>query len=99
MKRAVKKMWSKRTGSAIVLAMFAVLILFITGTGLFRLGLNSRVYAVRTAEGIKARCAADAGLAKALFRMNEKLQVNPWNIRVVCTVSRATPELPVERIV
>jgi len=79
MKRAVKKMCSKRTGSAIVLVMFAVLILFITGVGLLRLGLNSRIYAVRTAEGIKARCAADAGLAKALFQMNEKLQVKPWD--------------------
>lgn len=79
MKRAVRKMCSKRNGSAIVLAMFAVLILFLTGAGLLRLGLNSRVYAVRTAEQIKARCAADAGMAQALFQMNEQLQVKPWD--------------------
>jgi len=73
MRKPLKIMRLKRTGSAIILAMFAVLILFITGVGLFRIGLNSRVYAMRTAEDIKARCAADAGLAQSIYEMNLRL--------------------------
>lgn len=79
MNKVIKTIKSKKAGSAIVLAMFAVVILFITGLGLLRIGLSSRIYAIRTAEEIKARCAADAGLAKALFEMNQKLKVKPWN--------------------
>ncbi|GAF70543.1 unnamed protein product, partial [marine sediment metagenome] len=36
------------------------------------------LFALRTASDIAARCAADAGLTKALFEMNEKLGVFPW---------------------
>jgi hypothetical protein len=35
--------------------------------------------AARTSAEISARCAADAGLTKALFEMNEKLMVIPWD--------------------
>jgi hypothetical protein len=49
------------------------------GVGLLSLGFNSRVYSIRTASGIKARCAADAGLEMALFEMNKMLKVKPWN--------------------
>ncbi len=87
MRKALKIMNLKRTGSAIVLAMFAVLILFITGTGLFRLGLNSRVYAVRTAEEIKARCAADAALVKSLYEMNLRLSQGTLDDENLPTVS------------
>jgi hypothetical protein len=49
------------------------------GTGLLRLGLNSRVFSTRSASDIAARSAADAGLTKALFEMNNKLQVTSWD--------------------
>ena len=69
----------KNHGSALVLTMLVVVILLSMGMGLLRLGLNSRIYSIRDASDITARCAADAGLTKALFEMNRKLQVQPWN--------------------
>ncbi len=76
----MKKMrHSKKRGSAIPLAAVAVLILLAMGTGLLSLGLQSRIISIRTASDIAARSAADAGLIKALFEMNEKLKVEPWN--------------------
>ncbi|MGB2865479.1 MAG: collagen-binding domain-containing protein [Sedimentisphaerales bacterium] len=74
-----KLLQSKRSGSAIPLAVVAMLILLAMGVGLLSLGFNSRVYTLRNASGIKARCAADAGLEMALFEMNKKLQVKPFN--------------------
>ncbi len=74
-----KLLQSKKRGSAIPLAVVVVLILLAMGTGLLRLGLNSRIFSTRTASDIVARTAADAGLTKALFEMNEKLQVKPWD--------------------
>ena len=74
-----KLLQSKRSGSAIPLAVVAMLILLAMGVGLLSLGFNSRVYTIRNASGIKARSAADAGLAMALFEMNQKLQVKPFN--------------------
>jgi len=70
---------SKKRGSAIPLAVVAVMILLAMGTGLLSLGLHSRIISIRTASDIAARSAADAGLIKALFEMNEKLKVEPWN--------------------
>jgi len=70
---------SKKRGSAIPLAVVAVLILLAMGTGLLSLGLHSRINSIRTTSDIAARSAADAGLIKALFEMNEKLKVEPWD--------------------
>jgi len=62
------------------LAVVAILILLAMGTGLLRLGLSSRVFSIRKTSDIMARCAADAGLTMALFRMNEKKQqVGLWD--------------------
>jgi len=69
----------KRNGAVIALVLFVVVILSIVGVGLLGLGLQSRTLAARTASEIEARCAADAGLVKAVFEMNEKLKVTPWN--------------------
>lgn len=55
------------------------MLLLAMGVGLLHLGLSNRVYSAQTAAAIAARSAADAGLAKALFEMNEKLKVKPWN--------------------
>jgi hypothetical protein len=74
-----KLLQSRRCGSAIPLAVVAIIILLAMGVGLWSLGFNGRIYSMRTASDIKARCAADAGLTMALFEMNEKLKVKPWN--------------------
>jgi len=76
MKKLLK---SKRRGSAIPLAVVAIIILLAMGVGLLSLGFNGRIYSIRTSSDIMARCAADAGLTMALFEMNEKLKVKPYN--------------------
>jgi len=73
-----KLLRSKRRGFAIPFAVLAVVVLLAIGVGLLSLGLNSRIFSVRTTSDVVARCAADAGLTKALFEMNEKLKVKPW---------------------
>jgi len=73
-----KLLQSKRRGSAIALVVIAILILLAVGVGMLGLGFSGRVYSHRTASDIAARCAADAGLAMALFEMNQKLQVKPF---------------------
>jgi len=70
---------SKKPAFAIPLAMLAVIILSVIGAGLLSLGMHGRLFAVRTASDIAARCAADAALTKAVFEMNEKLKVTPWD--------------------
>ena len=76
MKKLLK---SKRRGSAIPLAVVAILILLAMGVGLLSLGFNGRLFSTRTASDIAARCAADAGLTMALFEMNQKLQDKSFN--------------------
>ena len=76
MKKLLK---SKRRGSAIPLVMVAIMILLAMGVGLLDLGMKGRIYSIRTASDIAARCAADAGMTMALFEMNKKLKVKPWN--------------------
>ncbi len=70
---------NNRRGFAVPLAMVAIMMLLAMGIGLLNLGLTSRTYSARSAADIAARCAADAGLAKALFEMNEKLKTKPWS--------------------
>ena len=67
-----------RGGFALAAMLCAVVILFVIGASVLSLGLHSRVFAARTSSDIAARCAADAGVTKALFEMNEKLKVIPW---------------------
>jgi hypothetical protein len=67
-------MTSRRKGSALALALLAVIVLFIMGGALLALGLNSRVYSIRTSSDIAARCAADAGLTKAVALLNQRLE-------------------------
>lgn len=71
---------SKRKGSALVLAILAIMTLFVMGGGLLALGLNSRVYYVRTSSDMTARCAADAALAKALYEINQKFQAGDLSV-------------------
>ena len=74
-----KLLQSKKRGSTIPLAMLVVVILLAMGTGLLSLGLGSRIFSIRTTSDITAQCAADAGLTKAIFEMNEKLKAELWD--------------------
>jgi hypothetical protein len=70
---------SSLRGSTLVLVAFAIVVLSILGAGLLRLGLGSRVKAIRNADEISARCAADAGLTKAVYAMNQRLGAKAWS--------------------
>ena len=69
----------RRDGFALSLMLCAVVILLVIGAGVLKFGLYSRRMAVQSASEIAARCAADAGVTEALFAMNEKLKVKPWD--------------------
>ena len=77
--RKIRLIRSKDSGAAIILALLAVVMLFIMGQGLLSLGLNRRIFATQNSSGVVARCAADAGLTKAVLEMNEKLIAETWN--------------------
>ena len=68
----------KNRGDALLLALIAIVLLLTVGTSILSLGLKARVYSIRDASDISARCAADAGLTKALYEMNQKLQSKSW---------------------
>lgn len=55
----------KRKGAILPLAIIMVIILFIIGLALIRLGLNARLQSVRTTAMLSARAAADAGMTEA----------------------------------
>mgnify|MGYP001134072170 CR=1 FL=1 len=65
----------KRRGSALVLVTIAAVLLTLVGVGLLQVGLSSRLLAIGAAHKIKACSAADAGLTKAIYEMNEKLKL------------------------
>jgi hypothetical protein len=75
----MKLLQSKKPGFAISLALLAVVILSVIGVGLLTLGVHGRLFSVRNTSDVAARCAADAALTKAVFEMNEKLKVTPWD--------------------
>jgi hypothetical protein len=75
----MKKMALKHRGSALPLALVVIALLLIMGSTLLSMSLSSRIYSLRTTADITARCAADAGLTRALYEMNQKLKVKPWN--------------------
>jgi hypothetical protein len=66
-------------GFALPIMMCTILLLLVIGLGLLCFGQNSRRFAVDTSSGIVARCAADAGVTQALYEMNKKIKVLPWN--------------------
>jgi len=82
-----KLLQSKKHGSAMALVLVAVILLLVMGIGLLSLGQHSRIFAVQTTSEIAARCAADAGLTKALFEMNSKLENKTWSDSVLPQVT------------
>ena len=62
-----------RRGSVLPLVVIVITLLLVMGLGMLRLGTQARVYAARTSHDIAARGAADAGLTKALWVLNQRL--------------------------
>lgn len=75
----IRRLESRKTGSTMPLVLLAMIILLALGTGVLNLGLRGRILSTRMASEIVARSAADAGLAKVVFEMNEGLKVKPWD--------------------
>ncbi|MBN1973708.1 MAG: hypothetical protein JW787_08725 [Sedimentisphaerales bacterium] len=74
-----KLLYNKKSGIALPLAMVTIMILLAVGTSLLTLGVNARLYSINDSHDITARCAADAGLTKAIYDMNAKLKNIPWD--------------------
>jgi len=74
-----KRVKSKQKGAVLSLAVIAVILLTLMGMSLLNLSLKTRISAIRSAQGIQARWAADAGLVKAVIEMNNKLTTNTWS--------------------
>lgn len=83
MKHINKKTRRKRKGATLPLVMIAVVIMLALGTALLALDFHVRSWAARTAAEIASRVSADAGLEKAIYMMNQKLVVKPWNDSVL----------------
>lgn len=70
----------ERMRGAIMPLVFVVcLICAIIGMGLLMLAFRAKMLGIRTGADIVARSAADAAVAQAVFQMNEKLKVKPWD--------------------
>jgi len=61
-------------GFALALVVVVTLLLSLVGMAMLRLAVDSRIRVQRYIQGLKARNAADAGLAVALYQMNRKLE-------------------------
>jgi hypothetical protein len=85
-----KSLQSKKPGYALAFALLVVIILIVIGTGLLNLGFQGRMLATRTAAEISARTAADAALTKAVFEMNEKMKIKPWDNDILPYASNET---------
>jgi hypothetical protein len=74
-----ERRWERR-GRAMPLVVAVLVILLASGTAMLNLGLQSQLMAARTASGIGAQCAADAGLTKAIFELTQILEISPGEI-------------------
>jgi hypothetical protein len=74
-----RRLKSQQKGAVLSLIAVVVVILTLMGLALLNLGFQARISAIRTAQGIQARWAADAGLTKAVVEMNNKLTAKTWS--------------------
>jgi hypothetical protein len=66
-----KLMKSRNIGAVLALVLFIVVVMIVIGGGLLTLGANARIYAIRTEADTSAHCAADSGLTKTLWKIND----------------------------
>ena len=65
---------STNRGSIMVLVLFAIVLLLLSGAGVLSIGQTARISSIRTATEIAAFSAADAGITKAIWAINTELQ-------------------------
>jgi hypothetical protein len=68
-------MMGRKQRRGAILALMAVIgvIVAIVGVSMIELGYHARMAAIRNVRAISARCAADAGMVEALYKMQRKL--------------------------
>ena len=66
-------------GTILPIIVPVIILMLAIGFGVLGLGSHSRMLAIRTGTDISAQCAADAAIAEAVFRMNEKIKIKPWD--------------------
>lgn len=69
----------RNKGSVLIFAVVVALVLVLVGVGLLTLGSQSRIDSIKSIRGLNARCAADAGLSKAIQILNNALKSQTWN--------------------
>lgn len=69
----------KNNGSAIALVVIVVAVLSLLSVSLLSLGQHYRLQSIYKAEEISSKIAADAGLTKSIYAMNQQLQKKTLN--------------------
>jgi hypothetical protein len=77
--KSIKCNKNSRSGAILPIMMCIILLMMLIGLSVTSLGFYSRLLPIKTASNITARCAADSGVNEAVFEMNEKLKVKPWD--------------------
>jgi len=79
---------SRNRGVTLVLITTIGAIVSILGLAMIHLGYHSRMLAARNVQSVTARCAADAGMADAIFQMQKKIVTEqPWDNTTIPTAS------------
>lgn len=65
-----KKNKNRNSGFAMALVLLAIVLLLLLGGSLLGLSQNAEITSIRRSQEIAAKCAADAGITKALFDLN-----------------------------
>lgn len=80
----------KRHGSILVVVVVAGLILSLIGAALLGMGAQSRIESGKQVHSAAARCAADAGLYKAIQVLNNSLANRNWTNTILPTFTNET---------
>jgi cytoskeletal protein CcmA (bactofilin family) len=95
MKTGNKHLKTDANGFVLPLVIVLIIVLFFIGGGLLTLGFEARIQALRNTQDIYARAAADAGVAQALLKMNNKILAEPtWDNSTLGLLAETDVHLP-----
>lgn len=88
------KRYKSRGGYLLAFVAGIIVVLVLLGGGLLALGSTSRIKAVRSTSDIMARAAADAGLTRCLYLLNQKaVSEEVWDNSTLNTIYAADEQL------
>ncbi|MCI0498834.1 MAG: hypothetical protein L0Y36_04010 [Planctomycetales bacterium] len=76
----VWRMKKQRNGAILALMMVVVLLLSMASLAIIGIGQQARLRTVRRTAEVAARFAADAGIERVLYQMNQKLAAGTWTL-------------------